>query len=50
MATRTDADGMAATRVTLGETTGVYGIEIKPAGPDGGLLTRGVTVEIMGLN
>ena len=41
---------MAATRVTLGETTGVYGIEIKPAGPDGGLLTRGVTVEIMGLN
>ena len=41
---------MAATRVTLGETTGVYGIEIKPAGPDRGLLTRGVTVEIMGLN
>ncbi|WP_294501759.1 Na/Pi symporter [uncultured Victivallis sp.] len=46
----TDRDGVAATRVTLGEATGVYGIEIKPAGQDGGLLTRGVTVEVMGLN
>ncbi len=46
----TDRDGVAATRVTLGEATGVYGIEIKPAGPDGGVLTRGVTVEVMGLN
>lgn len=46
----TDATGVAETRVTLGEATGAYEIEIKPTGPDGELLTRGVTVEVMGLN
>ena len=46
----TDSSGVARTRVTLGSGTGGYEVEVKPTGPDGRLLTRGVTVEVMGLN
>ncbi len=46
----TDSDGVARTFVDLNGQTGLYRIEVKPTADDGSLLTRGLTVEVMGLN
>ncbi len=46
----TDADGEAETRIELGSGTGRNHLQVKAAGEGGSLLTRGVAVEVMGMN
>ena len=46
----TDENGVASTGVMLNGGTGSYRIDVKPADTDGGLLSRGISVEVLGMN
>lgn len=46
----TGSDGIARSRITPGDATGPARIVVKPAAADGSLLSRGVAVEIFGMN
>ena len=46
----TDGNGIARTGVMLNDGTGSYRIDVKPAASDGGLLSRGISVEVLGMN
>ncbi len=46
----TDDTGVAQTFLKLNDGTGRYRVDVKPEGADGQLLSRGVSVEVMGLN
>ncbi len=46
----TDENGVAGTGVMLNDGTGSYRIDVKPADAEGGLLSRGIAVEVLGMN
>lgn len=46
----TDDTGVAQTFLKLNDGTGRYRVDVKPEGADGQLLSRGISVEVMGLN